>query len=207
MLAGRADSADDAAPYLGVWRGDRGGHQQTNRVGAGRDPTRGGSPNVIGAIAIAAACAAFDTHRDAIEAHEKALAEQLRTGLEAIDSVTTYSIFGPEHDRVAVATFTIDGLDSSLVSTVLSAEYGIGVRDGKFCAHQLVDDLLDDPCSDDSPETAVRVSIGLANNPSTSRGCSARSPPWPTKVPRVPAHLAGLGAHQRPARPHPPRPW
>jgi selenocysteine lyase/cysteine desulfurase len=50
------------------------------------------------------------------------------------------------------------------VSTVLSAEYGIGVRDGKFCAHLLVDALLGDPCGDDSPGTAVRASIGLANN-------------------------------------------
>ena len=48
---------------------------------------------------------------------------------------------------------------------VLSAEYGIGVRDGKFCAHLLVDLLLEDPRSDDSPETAVRASVGLANNP------------------------------------------
>ena len=45
-----------------------------------------------------------------------------------------------------------------------TAEYGIGVRDGRFCAHQLVEDLLDDPCRDDSAQTAVRVSLGLANN-------------------------------------------
>ena len=30
------------------------------------------------------------------------------------------------------------------MSAVLSAEYGIGVRDGKFCAHLCVDTLLDD---------------------------------------------------------------
>jgi selenocysteine lyase/cysteine desulfurase len=165
VLAGRADWLNDAAPYL------RGGgatekvtsNQTVWTQGAARHEA--GSPNVIGAIAIAAACAALDTYRDAIEAHEKALAEQLRAGLASIAGVTTYSIFGPEHDRVGVATFTIDGLDSSLVSAVLSAEYGIGVRDGKFCAHLLVDALLEDPHSEDSPETAVRVSVGLANNP------------------------------------------
>ena len=164
VLAGRADWLNDAAPYL------RGGgatvevtsEQTVWATGAARHEA--GSPNVIGAIAIAAACAALATHRDVIAAHEEALAEQLRAGLAAIDAVTTYSIFGPEHDRVGVATFTIDGLDSSLVSAVLSAEYGIGVRDGKFCAHLLVDALLDDPCGDDSPQTAVRASLGLANN-------------------------------------------
>ena len=165
VLAGRADWLNDAAPYL------RGGGATAEVTSTQIRWTRGaarheaGSPNVIGAIAIAASCAAFDTHREAIEAHEEALAAQLRAGLAAIEGVTTYSIFGPEHERVGVATFTIDGLDSALASAVLSAEYGIGVRDGKFCAHLLIDALLEDPHGDHHPETAVRASIGLANNP------------------------------------------
>ena len=57
-----------------------------------------------------------------------------------------------------MVTFTIDGLDSALVSAALSAEHGIGVRDGKFCAHLLVDTLL----ADEESATAVRVSAGLA---------------------------------------------
>jgi len=173
VLAGRADWLDDAAPYL------RGGGATEKVTSSETAWTRGaarheaGSPNVIGAIAIAAACAAFDAHRDAIEAHEDALADQLRRGLAAIEGVTTYSIFGPGHERVGVATFTIEGLDSSLVSAALSAEYGIGVRDGKFCAHLLVDALLDNPHADrsgrvagggDPSRTAVRASVGLANN-------------------------------------------
>lgn len=165
VLAGRADWLDEAEPYL------RGGGATARVTSSGTVWTQGaarheaGSPNVIGAIAIAAACAALDTHRTAIEAHEDALAEQLRAGLAAIDGVTTYSIFSPEHDRVGVTCFTVDGLDSSLVSAVLSAEYGIGVRDGKFCAHLLVEALLGDAFGDDPPDTAVRASVGLANNP------------------------------------------
>lgn len=163
VLAGRADWLNDAAPYL------RGGGATEKVTGSQTEWTLGaarheaGSPNVIGAIAIAAACAAFETHRDAIEAHEDALAGRLRSGLAAIEGVTIYSIFGSEHDRVGVATFTIDGLDPSLASAVLSAEYGIGVRDGKFCAHLLVDALLDDPSAGDSIRTAMRASVGLAN--------------------------------------------
>ena len=64
-----------------------------------------------------------------------------------------------------MATFTIDGVDSSLVSAALSAEHGIGVRDGKFCAHLCVDALLDDGFDDPyaaSATTAVRASVGLA---------------------------------------------
>ena len=162
VLVGRRDWLDTAAPYL------RGGGA-TARVttdgtawatGAARH--EGGSPNVIGAIAVAAACAAISANREAIEAHEAELADRLRTGLDVIPGVDTWSIFGEDHERVAVLAFTIERFDSSLVSAILSAEYGIGVRDGKFCAHILVDELLEDPWGD-VPATAVRVSLGLAN--------------------------------------------
>ena len=76
----------------------------------------------------------------------------------------THSVFGPGGDRVAVVAFTVDGVDSSLVSTALSVEHGIGVRDGKFCAHLLVDALLSDAPAL-TPRTAVRASLGLANRP------------------------------------------
>ena len=159
-LVGRADWLDEAAPYL------KGGGA-TARVGertvewqAGAARHEAGSPNVIGAIALAAACATIARDRAAVEAHEAALADRLRAGLAAIEGVTTWSVFGEDHDRVGVATFTIDGVDSSLVSAALSAEWGIGVRDGKCCAHLLVDALLDGP---GAPATAVRASVGLGN--------------------------------------------
>jgi selenocysteine lyase/cysteine desulfurase len=164
VLAGRADWLNQAAPYLlgGGATAKVTSRQTVWTQGAARHEA--GSPNVIGAIAIAAACAAFETNRSAIETHEDALVAQLRAGLAEIDGVRTYSIFGPSVDRVAVTCFTIDGLESSLVSAVLSAEYGIGVRDGKFCAHLLVEALLEDTSGEDTTETAVRASIGLANN-------------------------------------------
>jgi selenocysteine lyase/cysteine desulfurase len=162
VLAGRRDWLDGSAPYL------RGGGA-TSRVttdgaawASGAARHEGGSPNVIGAIAVAAACAALSSHRQAIEAHEAELAGRLRAGLDVLPGVDTWSIFGDGHDRVAVLAFTIDRFDSSLVSAILSTEHGIGVRDGKFCAHILVDELLEDPWGD-TPATAVRVSLGLAN--------------------------------------------
>ncbi len=162
VLAGRADWLDQATPYL------RGGGATTkvtpDRASWATGPARheGGSPNVIGAIALAAACAALTAHRPAVEAHEQALLSQVRRGFDAIPGVDIWSIFDDDHERVAVVAFTIERLDSSLVSAILSAEYGIGVRDGKFCAHLLVDELLEDPWGE-VPATAVRVSIGLAN--------------------------------------------
>ena len=49
------------------------------------------------------------------------------------------------------------------MAAALSAEHGIGVRAGKFCAHLLVDALLDE--GSDGHDTAVRVSAGLASRP------------------------------------------
>lgn len=164
VLAGRSDWLDSAEPYL--VGGGATAHVTPDRVTWASGPARheGGSPNVVGAIAIAAAAAAIAAQREDIALYEHLLAERLRHGLEAIPGVRTHSVFGPGGDRVAVVAFTVEGLDSSLVSTALSVEHGIGVRDGKFCAHQLVDVLLaDTPVI--AASTAVRASVGLANRP------------------------------------------
>ncbi len=164
VLAGRSDWLDEAAPYL---RGG-GATARVTTTGAtwttGAARHEGGSPNVVGAVALAAACATLTRHRAAVEAHERTLLAELRAGLAAIPGVGLHSFFGEHHDRVGVVAFTVAGLDSSLVSAVLSAEHGIGVRDGKFCAHVLVDALLHDP-SHETPATAVRASLGLGTTP------------------------------------------
>lgn len=164
VLAGRADWLDAAEPYLV-------GGGATARVGqcgitwaTGAARHEGGSPNVVGAVALAAACAVLQERRDDLARYEHTLAERLRRGLEQIPGVHTHSLFGAGSDRVGVVAFTIDGLDSSLVSTALSVEHGIGVRDGKFCAHPLVDALLADG-DVGTPTTAVRASLGLASRP------------------------------------------
>jgi selenocysteine lyase/cysteine desulfurase len=157
-LIGRADWLDAAEPYLYGGGATAAVSNDTTVWNKGPARHEGGSPNVIGAIALAAACAAITEHREAIEQHERSLLARLRTGLAQLTGVTTYSIFGDEADRVGTVCFTIEGVSSTLVSAALSAEYGIGVRDGKFCAHPLVGHLLAD-----SPEhcTAVRASLGL----------------------------------------------
>lgn len=157
-LIGRADWLNAADPYL--YGGGATAAVTGDTIVWNEGPARheGGSPNVIGAIALAAACAAITRNREAIEQHERSLLARLRTGLAQLDGVTTYDIFGADADRVGTVCFTVEGVSSTLVSAALSAEYGIGVRDGKFCAHPLVGHLLAA-----SPEhcTAVRASLGL----------------------------------------------
>ena len=54
----------------------------------------------------------------------------------------------------------LEGLDSATVATRLARGYGIGVRDGLFCAHPLTRQMLARaPVA--LPGTAVRASLGL----------------------------------------------
>jgi len=118
-----------------------------------------GSPNVVGAVAFAAALGELRRIGwEAVMAHEANLAERLRRGLSAIDGVR---LLGPgvgsgvgsgsgsadaghraDPGTLAVATFTVDGLHHALVAARLSAEWGIGVRHGCFCAHPYLLRLL-----------------------------------------------------------------
>ena len=159
VLAGRSDWLDAGAPYLRGGGSTRSVTSDDVVWASGAARHEGGSPNVIGAIALAAACATIASNREAIEAHESRLLERLRRGLAGIDGVRELSIFGADHDRVGVVAFTVSGYESGLVSQVLAAEHGIGVRDGRFCAHLLVDELLG--AAEGSATTAVRASIGL----------------------------------------------
>ena len=100
-----------------------------------------GSPNVIGAVALHAAIddlAAIGWDR--IVAHDRALARQLREGLAAVPGVR---LLGSGFDDVLpVGTFVVDDVPHALVAARLSAEHGIGVRHGCFCAHPYLLRLL-----------------------------------------------------------------
>ncbi len=102
-----------------------------------------GSPNVLGAVALHSAIAELERIGwPAIAAHDRMLADRLRRGLSAIDGVR---LLGPAPDvqTLPLATFTVEGISHALVAARLSAEYGIGVRHGCFCAHPYLMRLLD----------------------------------------------------------------
>ncbi len=106
------------------------------------DREEAGSPNVVGAVALEAALATLGRIGwEAIGAHEAALAQRLRSGLAAIDGVR---LLGPglETETLAIGTFVVEGMSHALVAARLSAEWGIGVRHGCFCAHPYLIRLL-----------------------------------------------------------------
>lgn len=107
------------------------------------DRQEAGSPNVVGAVAIGAACRALSSYGMArIAAEEAALEAYAGAALDAVPGLTRYRLWDPAHPRIGVLTFNIAGLHHSLVAAALSAERAIGVRDGCFCAHPLMMRLL-----------------------------------------------------------------
>ncbi|MFF0684833.1 aminotransferase class V-fold PLP-dependent enzyme [Streptomyces albogriseolus] len=175
VLAGRADWLREAEPYLAgggasrtvARRADGGVDVQWHETAARHEA---GSPNVIGAYAIASACKALaEAGFDALAAREDALVRAVREGLADVPEVRFLSLFGDDAPRVGVLSFVVDGWNSSHFAAALSAEYGIGVRDGLFCAHPLVRRLLDGDAGGagecGAPEAgalnAIRVSFGV----------------------------------------------
>jgi selenocysteine lyase/cysteine desulfurase len=178
VLAGRADWLRAAEPYLAgggasrkVTRREDGGVDVEWHDSAARHEA--GSPNVIGAYAVASACRALtEAGFDALVAREQYLVGKVREGLADVPQVRFLSLFGDDAPRVGVLSFVVDGWNSSHFAAALSAEYGIGVRDGLFCAHPLVRTLLgSDPQTQGecgAPEAApgekslnaIRVSFG-----------------------------------------------
>ncbi len=101
-----------------------------------------GSPNVIGAIALGAAVRELSRIGfDAIIEHDNDIALHLREGVAGIEGVR---LLGPRPTTTTlpVASFVIDHIPHALVAARLSAEYGIGVRNGCFCAHPYLVRLL-----------------------------------------------------------------
>jgi selenocysteine lyase/cysteine desulfurase len=166
VLAGRPDWLAGAGPYLrggGASKGVRDGEVIWADLPARHEA---GTPNVLGAIALAAACDALaGTDRWRLAADEAALLRRLRRGLAEVPAVHELALFDPDHPRVGIVAFTVEGWECGRFAAALSAEYGIGVRDGLFCAHPFVRHLTGSAgggCADGTG-TALRASLGLGS--------------------------------------------
>jgi selenocysteine lyase/cysteine desulfurase len=107
------------------------------------DRQEAGSPNVIGAVALGVACDTLArAGMDRIAAEEASLLTMARERLAAVDGWEHYRVWPAEHPRVGLLTFNMRGIPYDLLAAVLSAEYGIGIRHGCFCAHPLMMRLL-----------------------------------------------------------------
>jgi selenocysteine lyase/cysteine desulfurase len=164
-LVGRADWLRAADPYLAGGGAtslvaDRGTHLAVSWT-TGPERHEAGSPNVVGAHALAVACETLGRHWPSVLAHEEALLSRLRAGLPAVPGLRSLRLPLPGGDRVGVVSFAVDRQDPGLLAAALSAEHGIGVRDGAFCAHIATSRLL--ASAGAGATRALRVSLGLAS--------------------------------------------
>jgi selenocysteine lyase/cysteine desulfurase len=109
------------------------------------DKEEAGTPDIVGAVALAQAIRVIEQIGwDDIIDHESSLTHYALERLKKIPGVTLYGDkeLATVADRLGVITFNIKDLNHALVASILSYEWGIGTRNGCFCAHPYVKCLL-----------------------------------------------------------------
>lgn len=103
------------------------------------DSEEAGSPNVVGAVAMAAAARFLqdDLGWEWIVRHEQELTSY---ALQQMNEIPGLHIYGPcdphlPRDRLGVIAFNLRDVDHQLCAAILSHEHAIGTRTGGFCAH------------------------------------------------------------------------
>jgi selenocysteine lyase/cysteine desulfurase len=171
VLIGRADWLAEAEPAIQgggavasvtiddvVWRGLPDRHEA-------------GTPNLVGAVAMAAACrtlSAFGMAR--VAAEEAELYRYAQRLLAAVPGLDLYTLWDHTHAHIGVFAFNLEGYPHGKLAAILSAEYGISVRSGSFCAHPFVQHLIHKGgiggaagCGPEvSPTGAIRLSMGIS---------------------------------------------
>ena len=95
-----------------------------------------GTPNVAGAVGLAAACDYLDEiGLDAALAHERHLVRLASDRLAALGGVHVYG--PPPEERSGVVSFTVEGIHPHDLATVLDQE-GVCIRAGQHCAQPLM---------------------------------------------------------------------
>lgn len=104
-----------------------------------------GTPNVPGALALASAIKTLQSlGMDNVAEHERELTRRALSELASIEEVTLYGLRDPNlnEDRLGVISLNVKGLGHGELAAILSHEWGIGVRNGCFCAQPYVRELL-----------------------------------------------------------------
>ncbi len=150
------------------------GYQVTARF---PDREEAGTPNTLGAVQLGAALNLLQrAGLTRIHAAEQQQLQRLFAGLSALPGVRIYG--DPDLQRtprLGTVAFNLDGLEHGLVAAVLNDYFNVAVRNGCFCAHPYVRELLKpelwtldiDPDAEDAAamlepwQGMVRASLGL----------------------------------------------
>ncbi|QRP48786.1 aminotransferase class V-fold PLP-dependent enzyme [Amycolatopsis sp. FDAARGOS 1241] len=182
-LIGRGDWLRAAEPYLAGGGATKLVTEDAVVWNTGAERHEAGSPNTVGVYALGVACEQLAANWAAVGEHEAALLERLLKGLAGIPGCAELRLFDAPVDRVGTVSFVVDGFEPGWLAAVLSAEYGIGVRDGAFCAHVATKRLIG--TTGREGQQAVRVSLGLGSTEEhvdrlvlALRQLVARGPRW-----------------------------
>lgn len=134
-----------------------------------------GSPNVVGAIALARAISILEeVGMESIVEHESRLLRYAYDRLKKIPEIVFYGPTDELADKVGVIAFNMGGMHNALVPAICGLEGGIGLRNGCFCAHPYVKRLLRISPEDDRRLTKEMISGDKLNIPGMVRaslGC------------------------------------
>jgi cysteine desulfurase/selenocysteine lyase len=142
FLYGPVALLDEARPYIPA--GGTVVYVTEDEAFFKRSPDRhqGGTPNIAGAVAFAAALRFLeDVGMEDVRAHERALVARAMAALARIDGVKVLGHPDPEL-RIGALALTIEGVPHELAATILNREAAIAVRNGCFCAHPYLHRLL-----------------------------------------------------------------
>ncbi len=108
------------------------------------DREEAGTPNIIGAVQLAAVLNVLQRiGMKRIHAAEHTTLALLLDGLSTLPGVRIYG--DPDlhrTPRLGTVAFNLDGLEHGLVAAILNDHFNVAVRDGCFCAHPYVRELL-----------------------------------------------------------------
>ncbi len=142
FLYGPQQLLDEAPPYIPA--GGTVVYVTESEAFFKKSPDRheGGTPNIAGAVALAAALRFLeDVGMEDVRAHERALVARAMDALSRVDGVTLLGHPDPAL-RIGALALTIEGVPHELAATILNREAAIAVRNGCFCAHPYLHRLL-----------------------------------------------------------------
>lgn len=132
-----------------------------------------GTPNIMGAVALAASIKTLTSlGMNSISNYEDYLLNYAMNKLESINQVKLVDVSN-NNDKVSIIPFNVNNIHHSLIAKILSAEAGIAVRSGCFCAQPYVQRLLTiskekieefKKNPDNNKPGFVRLSFGLYND-------------------------------------------
>jgi selenocysteine lyase/cysteine desulfurase len=150
------------------------GYQVTARF---PDREEAGTPNIVGAVQLGAVLGVLQ--RAGMESIHTAEQKQLRYLLAELSAIAGARLYGDPDlgrtPRLGTVAFNLAGLEHGLVAAVLNDYHNVAVRNGCFCAHPYVRELLKpelwaldlDPDVEDATallerrQGMIRASLGL----------------------------------------------